>query len=131
MEPLLGYTVDLLSKSTSRNAKIFGLVQGVNTKERFLAEARSLLERECGRRSLPTVQALLIMYTCHVGQGKDRGGLEYRHRAYQMLDWIQPKLESRFNNPVMIDPSNATRYQDAISRMLWGIYCFERYGNSG
>lgn len=89
-------------------------------------EARQLLDTDYGRRSLTTVQALLVLYTCYTGQGRDRGGLQYRHAAYEMLKRLQVKLEARFRNPGIADEAGKAKYQKAVSRALWGIYCFER-----
>jgi hypothetical protein len=68
------------------------------------------------------------MYTCYVAQGKDRGGLQYRYMAYEMLGRLQVKLEASFHDPMMVNSITDTKYQRALSRSLWGIYCFERYG---
>ncbi|KAF4972339.1 hypothetical protein FSARC_1061 [Fusarium sarcochroum] len=43
-------------------AKKFGIMTGQNLAERFLVEAKGLLDREQGRASVPTVQALMLMY---------------------------------------------------------------------
>jgi hypothetical protein len=75
---------------------------------------------------LTTVQALLVLYTCYTGQGRDRGGLQYRHAAYEMLKRLHVKLEASFRNPGMADEAGRAKYQKAVSRALWGIYCFER-----
>lgn len=90
-------------------------------------EARRLLDKSCGRRSLPTVQALLILYTCCTGQGRDRGGLQYRLVAYEMLKRLQVRLEARYSRPGIADEASRHKYQKGISRALWGIFCFERY----
>jgi len=73
------------------------------------------------------VQSLLVMYTCYVAQGKDRGGLQYRYMAYEMLGKLQVNLEASFHDPKTTDSTANTKYQRALSRTLWGIYCFERY----
>jgi hypothetical protein len=44
-----------------------------------------------------------------------------------MLKRLQGKLEAKFQNPGLADEASTNRYQKAISRALWGIYCFERY----
>jgi len=111
--------------STSERARVYGSVQGFDIRERFLNEARQLLDNDYGRRSLTTVQALLVLYTCYTGQGRDRGGLQYRHAAYEMLKRLQVKLEAKFRNPRMADEAGRAKYQKAVSRALWGIYCFE------
>lgn len=67
------------------------------------------------------------MYACYAGQGKDRGGMHYRLIAYDMLSRLQAKLEARLTTPGDFHQGNVSRYVKAISRALWGIYCFERY----
>jgi hypothetical protein len=106
---------------------MFGSLQGFDATDRFLAEARHMLDRECGRTSLSTVQSLLIMYTCYAAQGKDRGGLQYRYMAYEMLSRLQVKMEANFHDPKAVNSTTDTKYQSVLSRTLWGIYCFERY----
>lgn len=98
---------------------------GFNTRDQFLSEAKRLLDREFGRRSLQTVQALLIMYACTAGMGKDRAGAIYRYAAYEMLRRL--KLEAKYRETTIRDEAKRTRYQKALSRALWGICCFERY----
>jgi len=65
------------------------------------------------------------MYTCYFYQGKDRGGLQYRYMAYEMLGKLQVNLEASFHDPKTTDSTANTKYQRALSRTLWGIYCFE------
>jgi hypothetical protein len=84
------------------------------------------LELEFGRRSLATVQGLLIIYACYVGQGRDRGAMQYRWMAYDMLARLQPKLETIFTDLERVNGGATTKTAKAIFRALWGIYCFER-----
>lgn len=79
-----------------------------------------------GRRSLATVQGLLIIYTCYVGQGKDRGAMQYRWMAYDMLARLQVELETTFTDLERSNEGATTKTAKAISRALWGVYCFER-----
>ena len=67
------------------------------------------------------------MYAYYASQGKDRGGMHYRLIAYDMLSRLQEKLEARLTSPGDVHQGNVSRYVKAISRALWGIYCFERY----
>jgi predicted fused transcriptional regulator/phosphomethylpyrimidine kinase len=97
-------------------------MQGVDAAEHFDAEAKRLLDCENGRRSLPAVQGLLIMFTYSTVMGKDRAGMMFRHTAYRMLDQLD--LEKDFRN--VINPRYSHKEQKAFSRALWGIYCFER-----
>lgn len=101
---------------------MFGAMRDVNASEYFFAEAKRLLDRENGRRSLPTVQGLLIMFAYSTGAGTDRAGMIFRQAAYDMLDWL--RLEESFHQAA--DAIDSHREQKALSRVLWGIYCFER-----
>lgn len=97
-------------------------MQGVNAAEYFDAEAKRLFDCENGRRSLPTVQGLLIMFTYSTVMGKDRAGIMFRHTAYRMLDQLD--LEVNFRN--VTNAKHNYKERKAFSRALWGIYCFER-----
>jgi hypothetical protein len=68
--------------------------------------------------SLLTMQLLLIMYTYYVTRGKDRGGLQYRYIAYEMLGRLQFKLEASFYNLKTANSIPNTKYQRALSRTL-------------
>jgi len=90
----------------------------------FLDEAKRFLELEAGRESLPTVQGLALIFTVSAYQGVDRAGSIYRYTAYDMLRRMQ--LEKRFAKLKDNVPSQL-RDKIAISRALWGLFCFERF----
>lgn len=90
--------------------------------EYFEAQAKVLLDVENGRRSLPTVQGLLIMFAYNVAMGKDRAGLVFRYTAYDMLNHL--RLENAFSG--VTNTNYDYKERRAYSRALWGIYCFER-----
>jgi hypothetical protein len=94
----------------------------VDAAEHFYTEAKRLFDCENGRRSLPTVQGLLIIFTYSTVMGKDRAGMMFRHTAYKMLQQLD--LEENFRSNT--DVRHNYREQKAFSRALWGIYCFER-----
>jgi hypothetical protein len=94
----------------------------VDAAERFDTEAKRLLDCENGRRSLPTVQGLLIMFAYSTVRGKDRAGTIFRHTAYKMLHQLD--LEEKFRDDTNV--RHDYREQKVFSRALWGIYCFER-----
>ena len=102
---------------------MFGAMQGVHASEHFFAEAKRFFDGENGRRSLPTVQGLLIMFVYSTGMGRDRAGMKFRHMAYDMLSWL--RLETSFHKAT--EASDGHRERVALSRVLWGIYCFERW----
>lgn len=104
-------------------AKQFGAITRQNMAERFFEEAKALLEREQGRATLPTVQALAIMYYVETGLGRDRASQLYRFAAFTMLSRL--RLERRFEGLNENDPGVA-KERRAISRALWGLYVQER-----
>lgn len=95
-----------------------GQILGYDVAARFLNETKRLYDLEEGRSSLPSVQAMLIMYCCLVGRGKDRAGLQYRYGASEMMKHLRLGM--------MFTHGDISRYvKEAVSRALWGIYCFE------
>jgi hypothetical protein len=90
----------------------------------FLDEAKRLLDLETGRESLPTVQGLALLFTTSAFTGMDRAGSVYRYSAYQMLKRL--RLEKRFAK-LNDDDLSELRQKRAISKALWGLFCFDRY----
>lgn len=90
----------------------------------FLAEAKKLLDLEYGKLSIPSIQSLLIMYITSAGMGKDRAGVMFRYAAYEMLKRLRLENAYRFLDK-LADDEETRRDKRAISRMLWGVYCFE------
>ena len=100
---------------------------GSNLSLSFFDEARRLLELECGKASLPTVQGLYLLYSYIGAKGTDRAGQVYRSSACEMLKRLQ--LERRFRLLDVRNPPDAQELR-VISRAAWGLFCTERYGNS-
>ena len=75
--------------------------------QHFSTEAKRLLDSEDGRRSLPAVQGLLIMYAYSTGIGKDRGGMMFRYAAYDMLNRLD--LEEGFLEGTNMEHNNKER----------------------
>jgi hypothetical protein len=94
----------------------------VDISERFFEEARRLYDCENGRRSPATIQGLLIMFAYTCGMGRDRAGKIFQNTAYEMLNRL--KLETGFREATCVSSGHVE--QKALSRALWGIYCFER-----
>src|SRR3954452_14198480 len=59
----------------------------------FWDECHVCLENERGKPSLPTVQALFLMYLHECGQGRDATALHYRYLAHDM--YMRLKLDHR------------------------------------
>lgn len=60
---------------TSRVVKAFSNISGDDLGIRFLNEAKKMWSQENNRASLPTVQALAIMFTVSAYRGADRQGM--------------------------------------------------------
>ncbi|KAL2752717.1 hypothetical protein ACRALDRAFT_2113171, partial [Sodiomyces alcalophilus JCM 7366] len=101
----------------------FGSITRQNLTERFFEETKALLDREQGRATLPTVQALAALYFVEAGLGRDRASQLYRYAAFAMLNRLG--LERRFRGLNENDPGVA-KERRAISRVLWGLYLQER-----
>jgi hypothetical protein len=94
-----------------------------NMAECFLDEAKKQLEIESCRASIPTLQALCLMYLTSALLGRDRAGIMYRFAAYEMLKRLN--LERKF---ARLDPSDleVAEMRMILSKLLWGLFCFER-----
>jgi hypothetical protein len=92
----------------------------------FWNECHVCLENERGKPSLPTVQALFLMYLHECGQGRDATALHYRYLAHDMymrlkLNHREPSPEHRASDPAI------AKWWKAISVMMWGLYCLDTY----
>ncbi|KAI5459475.1 hypothetical protein BGZ63DRAFT_466108 [Mariannaea sp. PMI_226] len=107
---------------TSQRVKTLGFLTGQNMAERFLDEAKKQLEIEGCRESIPTLNALCLMYLTSALLGRDRAGVMYRYAAYEMLKRLN--LEKRFTK---LDPSDpeVAEMRLILSKTLWGLFCFE------
>jgi hypothetical protein len=92
--------------------------------DRFLKEAKWLLDCEGGRASIPATQALCILYTISAAMGRDRAGLMYRLAAYEWLKRLT--LEAAFEKLDETIPRDLLE-REVISQSTWGVFCFERY----
>jgi hypothetical protein len=92
----------------------------------FWSECHVCLENERGRPSLPTVQALFLMYLHECGQGRDATALHYRYLAHDM--YMRLKLDHQEPSPERCasDLAIAKRWK-AISVIMWGLYCLDTY----
>lgn len=97
---------------------------GQNTTERFLDEAKMLQDQEQGRVSIPTVQALMLMYLTMTCLGRDRAGRTCRQIALDMVRRLQ--LESRYISNV-VGATTTDGDRALISKALWGLFLLETY----
>jgi hypothetical protein len=92
----------------------------------FWNECLVCLENERGKPSLPTVQALFLMFLREGGHSRDATALHYRYLAHDM--YMRLKLDSREPSPehCASDPAIANEWK-ALSVTMWGLYCWDRY----
>lgn len=109
---------------TCSRAKVFGLISGRNLGVQFFNEAKKLLDQEGSRPSLPTVQALCLMFIHSGLLGMDRQGSMYRFVAFEMLKRMD--LEKDFFK-LKDDDAEQAKEKRVISEALWGLFCFGKY----
>ncbi len=90
----------------------------------FLKEAKDCLEQEEGRVSIPTAQALMLMYATMTYIGRDRTGRSYRQSAIDLVHRM--KLEGTYNSIECEGPEQVTR-KKVLSQALWGLFILETY----
>lgn len=101
----------------------FELTSSSGLVELFLSQAKSILEREHGRPSLPTVLALYLLYLISTLLGRDRAGLHFRRTSLDMLEYLD--LESRIKH-LRDDVPDQALERRVLSKALWGIFVAER-----
>ncbi|KAF6806544.1 Nitrogen assimilation transcription factor nirA 5 [Colletotrichum sojae] len=124
--PLLVNAICALRSHTSRRAKAYGHVNGCDMRTRFFDEAKHLLDKENGRVSLTTAQALFIMHLSAAATGTDRAARMYLLAACDMAQ--RPKVLAGGSNGGGGGGKSAKeqeRHLQIMSRALWGMYCFE------
>ncbi|KAI1607827.1 hypothetical protein EDD36DRAFT_118270 [Exophiala viscosa] len=90
----------------------------------FSREVKRLLELECGRATLTTMQALLVTYSVECDRGQDRVGRSLRFQAVDMYrrlgyDQEQPR-------PRGCDTSeNVQQDWRALTRIIWAVFCHD------
>jgi hypothetical protein len=82
------------------------------------------LQNERGKPSLPTIQALFLMFSHECGQGRDATALHYRFLAHDMyvrlkLDSREPSLEQCASDPAI------ARNWKGLYMTMWGLYSFD------
>ncbi|SMR50161.1 unnamed protein product [Zymoseptoria tritici ST99CH_3D1] len=89
----------------------------------FFNKARDLLDEERGKASLPTVQALFLLYLYWNFLGMDRAGLVYRLQGVDMFK----KLRLGSQTLPCERGYNEALNRRACSRNAWGLFCAESY----
>ncbi|KAK0661700.1 putative nitrogen assimilation transcription factor nirA [Cercophora samala] len=100
----------------------FELASSTSLVELFLSQAKSILEREHGRPSLPTALALYLLYLITTLLGRDRAGLHFRRMSLDMLEYLD--LESTMKRLRDDIPAQALERR-VLSKVLWGVFVAE------
>ncbi|KAK4182529.1 nitrogen assimilation transcription factor nirA, partial [Podospora australis] len=88
----------------------------------FLSEAQMHREREAGKVSITTVQALYLLFLVSCCDGTNRAGSLFRFASLNMLQRLNPeRVVARLNDDI---PHEAEKKR-ALSRLLWGMFLVE------
>lgn len=102
--------------------KLFGSITKRNISDQFLQECKRLIAKGHSRPSIPTVQALMLMYLAMSHSGQDRPARMYRFTAVEMLKRLD--LERRFHT--LTENTHSDKLEKRIiSHSLWGIFLLE------
>ncbi|PNY28531.1 Uncharacterized protein TCAP_01550 [Tolypocladium capitatum] len=118
---LLVNAICAISSCHSRSAPGPNPAGGRQLGEAFFNEAKRLLDLECGRPSIPSAQALFIMFSYSCRVGRDRAGHIFRAAGYEMMKRMMPKIRRLLSGTANLPD----RHRRAISRAVWGIFCFD------
>jgi len=99
-------------------------LKGQDVKEQFIDEAKRLFDLQNGSASIPTMQALLIMFIYLALIGRDRAGNLLRFMAFDLAKRMN--LENKFLGLDSRVPAEAKRRR-VISKVLWGMHVFDTY----
>ncbi|KAM4057836.1 C6 transcription factor [Hirsutella rhossiliensis] len=120
--PLLVNAICAHKSQVVERARLFGAMTRQDMTERFLYEAKSLLYCEQGRASIPTAQALMLMFLTTTCLGRDRAGRIYRHHAIDMIQRL--KIEAKYT-ALLEDSHDDPRERRLLAKALWGLFVFE------
>ena len=103
---------------------MMGSITGENMAERFLAEAKKLLELERGWGTIPIVHALCLMYLTSALLGRDRAGSMYRYTADETLSLLlfEQNIKKLDENDL-----EKAQHRRVLSKSLWGLFVFKGY----
>ena len=108
------------SQFTSHYALAVDVAIGGTIRIRFYDEARKLLDNEAGKPSIPSAQALYILYMYSTSAAMDRAEYVYRMAACEMFKRLRLGMSL---SKVQRDDKQARR---TLSRNAWGFFCLER-----
>jgi hypothetical protein len=108
---------------TSPYARAMNVDDEKTLSELFFDEAKRHLDREEGKASMSTVQALCVMFLYCMGLGKDRLGQMYRYACCEM--YKRMKAGSRFPKDISASTKTASTHRQLFIRFSWGVVHFE------
>lgn len=94
---------------------------------RFLDKANALLNRQQGRASIPTAQALMLMYLTMTCLGQRELGASAARFALDMIRRLE--LETRYTSTV-VGTSTSSQHKALIAEALRGLVLLESCVNS-
>jgi hypothetical protein len=109
---------------TSPYARAIDVAGERKLSELFFDEARRHLDREEGKASVPTVQALCVMFLYCMGVGKDRLGQIYRYACCEM--YKRMRAGTKFPKDIA-STATSSKHRQLFSRFSWGVVHFETY----
>jgi hypothetical protein len=109
---------------TSPYARAIDVAGERKLSELFFDEARRHLDREEGKASVPTVQALCVMFLYCMGVGKDRLGQIYRYACCEM--YKRMRAGTKFPKDI-VSTATSSKHRQLFSRFSWGVVHFETY----
>ena len=81
------------------------------------------MERENGKESLPTTQAMYLLFIYCTTAAKDRLGLMYRYSACEMYK----RMKSGTKIPTEIPTEDTANHMQLVSRHAWGLFYLETF----
>lgn len=93
---------------------------------KFFSQAKFHLDIECGKASIPAVQALLLLFQTEASRGRDRMGRVYYYQAmdmYRRLGFAGPQSRPAGSN----ESDDIQQGWRAKTTIIWGIFCVDRF----
>lgn len=108
---------------TSSYVKAYDAIHPGSLRVHFYDEARKLFERECGKPSSATAQALMLLFGASTMMAMDRIGYIFRLAACEMYKWLKlgHDLPKKRNAGPEMDV-----HKKRHARAAWGLFCIEK-----
>jgi len=126
--PMLVNAICALGAFTSPYARAIDVAGEKKLSDLFFDEARRHLDREEGKASVPSIQALCVMFLYCMGVGKDRLGQIYRYACCDM--YKRMKAGTKFPKDLNALTTTFAKHRQLFSRFSWGVVHFETHVSS-